>query len=268
LLDVTNNPSSNGYLFYNGVSWETNSAINTVNFQVNGDSGPNLIVDNGDTWILDGDNYIDVVNFNPITTRFQLNVANVANDINLEDLGNVFGSPSTNDTVVYDGTQWVFQQNVSAGSGWLLGGNTVSSTQTFGTLSNHALPIVTNGIERLRVMQNGFVGVNTTSPSNHLDVRGSVGCGDIKTVTTNYTLTDSDYMVLVDASISAVVITVPPAISALRRDYVVKKIDSSNNVVQLTTVLPSTIDGATTRIISSQYNAVKIKSNGSAWWIY
>lgn len=85
--------------------------------------------------------------------------------------------------------------------------------------------------------------------------------------TANYTLVIPDRGVLVSASGGAVTITLPTAASAKDVDFFVKKLDSSGNTVTIDANGSETIDGATTKVISTQYTAVTIYSDGTEWWV-
>ncbi|QEH41476.1 hypothetical protein [Chitinophaga sp. XS-30] len=70
---------------------------------------------------------------------------------------------------------------LSAATGWLLGGNGVPSVQQLGTKSNYDLPVITNNFERMRILSNGLVGINTPSPTSQLHVRtGSAGASGLR----------------------------------------------------------------------------------------
>lgn len=70
---------------------------------------------------------------------------------------------------------------LSAATGWLLGGNGVPSVQQLGTKSNYDLPVITNNFERMRILSNGLVGINTSSPTSQLHVRtGSAGASGLR----------------------------------------------------------------------------------------
>lgn len=70
---------------------------------------------------------------------------------------------------------------LSAATGWLLGGNGVSSEQRLGTKSVFDLPIITADEERMRILANGLVGINTSSPTSQLHVRtGSPGASGLR----------------------------------------------------------------------------------------
>lgn len=70
---------------------------------------------------------------------------------------------SLNAYYYYDGTAWV--PLLSSSSGWMLTGNTLAGTEYMG--SNNAQPVrfVTAGVERIRILSGGQVGVNTTAPN-------------------------------------------------------------------------------------------------------
>lgn len=55
---------------------------------------------------------------------------------------------------------------------WDLGGNTVSSDTSLGTLNKKDLNIITAGTSRLYLTSKGKIGVGTTNPSDFLDVNG------------------------------------------------------------------------------------------------
>lgn len=49
--------------------------------------------------------------------------------------------------------------------------------------------------------------------------------------------------------------------------YVVKKVDSSGNTVTIDGNGSETIDGATTKVLSAQYDTVSIVCDGSNWLV-
>jgi hypothetical protein len=48
-------------------------------------------------------------------------------------------------------------------SGWALNGSTVGSVTSIGTVDNYDLPIITNNVERMRILANGSVAIGTGS---------------------------------------------------------------------------------------------------------
>jgi hypothetical protein len=82
-------------------------------------------------------------------------------------------------------------------------------------------------------------------------------------ITSDTTLTTQTY-VAVDATSSVVTITLPAAASNTNKIYTIKKIDSTNSVV----IDPNgseTIDGSSTITLTTQWDMIKIISNGTNW---
>lgn len=273
LSNVTNSPSTNGFLKYDGTSWITDVMNTSFSLGIQADTGVNMTITDGNTYIIGGgDQFISTSNYLSGTTkktRINLDIDQVANNIDLEDLGNMFGSPVNGDTIVYNGTNFTFTQlsGTSGGSGstWNLGGNSVASEFGFGTLTNYDIPIYTNGNTVGIFKKDGKLGWGTTSPSSTAEVAGSVGFGSVTTKTANYTAGVSDYMIIADSDAGNITITLPNPNTCVRREYVIKKKALNNQVI---VSCPQLIDGATTYTIYSQYTSIKVKSDGTTWHIF
>ncbi len=85
--------------------------------------------------------------------------------------------------------------------------------------------------------------------------------------TANYTATTSDHVILCDATSGAVTVTLPPVASRPGQILVIKKTDSSINVVTLDGNASETIDGAATISLGIQYASYKIMNQGTAWFV-
>lgn len=85
--------------------------------------------------------------------------------------------------------------------------------------------------------------------------------------TNSYTATDSDAVILCDASALAFTITLPTAVGRLGRVYRIKKTDGSPNTVTVDGAGVETIDGGLTATLTVQYEAITIISDGTEWWI-
>ena len=85
----------------------------------------------------------------------------------------------------------------------------------------------------------------------------------ISTKTANYLITTADGTIIVNAASGAVTITLPSAASAAEYHFTIKKIDTSSNTV----TIAGTIDGTTNYVLYSQYEAVRVQSDGSVYWI-
>lgn len=104
-----------------------------------------------------------------------------------------------------------------------------------------------------------------TAPNSTLQLTGSMSVSYRK-VTADATLAITDYVVLANATGSAVILTLPAAASCAGRIYFVGKTDESVNTVTFSPVLRLT---ETTNITSINYaKKFKIVSDGTDWWIY
>jgi hypothetical protein len=87
-------------------------------------------------------------------------------------------------------------------------------------------------------------------------------------VATTHVVLESDEFLLIDDDTAggAVAVTLPQAAAREGRPLTVKKLGSTGNVT-LTPDGSETIDGAGSLVISIQYDAPRIISDGSNWWI-
>ncbi len=81
----------------------------------------------------------------------------------------------------------------------------------------------------------------------------------------DYNATTADSLILSDASSGPLTVTLPAAADSEGASFFIKKIDSSTNVVDVTS--PDTIDGLVTQTITLQYDALNPVSNGTAWFL-
>src|SRR5690242_3096577 len=80
----------------------------------------------------------------------------------------------------------------------------------------------------------------------------------LSTKTANYTITNTDGVILADATSGAITITLPTAASITGRQYTIKKIDASTNAVTVGTTSSQLIDSATTLSLPSRYDSVTV----------
>ena len=90
----------------------------------------------------------------------------------------------------------------------------------------------------------------------------------VTSLETSRQVTVGDSMVVVDASASAVTVTLPLAKSANQKRMSFKKIDPGVNQVIITGNGSETIDGANTSTLSVQYSTLEIVSDGRTWYKY
>jgi len=93
---------------------------------------------------------------------------------------------------------------------------------------------------------------------------------DVHTVTNaDYTILDADGYrhILVSAGASNRIITLPSAAANTDRLLTIKKTDSGVGLVTVTSAGSSTIDGATTFVLTNQYEKVTIVCDGTNWFV-
>ncbi len=119
---------------------------------------------------------------------------------------------------------------------------------------------------------NERVGVRTSiAPDSLLEVNGGIGTA-IETITTHTTLNETHSTVLVQAT-GNVIIFLPTSASSFNntdgigRIYTIKKWDADTDKVTVDGANSEEIDGATTAIITIQFQSITIQSTGNEWII-
>jgi len=88
----------------------------------------------------------------------------------------------------------------------------------------------------------------------------------IKKVTTDYTVTNQDFVILCDASDAPLEITLPSPVDSSGRTLNVKKIDSSDNLVTVM-VQSAMIDGSSSYDIKYAMSAINVVSDGDNYFV-
>ena len=105
-----------------------------------------------------------------------------------------------------------------------------------------------------------YVGAGITGGTNNYSLYTSGIAANVTTVTgTTYTATPSNFTILCNAASNNINITVPVSAGAI---YNIKKTDSTANTCTITPA-SGTIDGASTKVISTQYTNVQIQADGT-----
>ena len=110
------------------------------------------------------------------------------------------------------------------------------------------------------------------SNTTYIDGVAVSGEGSVEFVTSNKTRgtsgNDDATTYLVDCTTGAIIFTLPAADDyGIGNTITIKKIDNSVNAITITPDGSELIDDAATLIVSVQYDAPKLISDGFNWWI-
>lgn len=122
--------------------------------------------------------------------------------------------------------------------------------------------VIAGGSTRIRIDSDGKVGVGTTAPHSTAHVSGSVAT--LVTETSGAITLDDTHSIINCTGTAAFTATLPTAVGINGRYYTIKA--SGTGAITIATTSSQTIDGQTSLILT-QYDALKIVSNGSNWLI-
>lgn len=88
----------------------------------------------------------------------------------------------------------------------------------------------------------------------------------LSTITTTYSVLDTDTVLLLDATTASFTVTLPAASTQTGKPFVLKLISSGQKKVGITSV-SGTIDGDSTYYLSKRYQSVTVISDGTNWFI-
>ena len=164
-------------------------------------------------------------------------------------------------TVLDDGSYIEFTSSSSPGYGGQIGGI------RDGTDGSNALIFLTGKnaqAERMRIDNDGDVGIGTDTPASTLQVEGTMALS-ITTKTADYIIAN-DNTILLDGTSNTVTATLPTAVGITGRIYTIKCIDDTS-VVDIATSGTEEIDGSSSNVALTLNDAVRLQSDGANWWI-
>lgn len=167
-LEINQGTNGNSGLRFTGL---TNAVAPTMA------SSKFLTVDaNGDVVLRNvGENIVDFNTANPNTGGPTF----VPNDIQNPDV--TYLSTIDNSTWAWSVGQNKYVPATPTSTAWLQGGNTMAGQQAIGTKNNYDLPIMTNNIEAMRIDASQKVGIGTATPTEKLEVKGTVSANNYTT---------------------------------------------------------------------------------------
>jgi uncharacterized protein (TIGR02145 family) len=111
---------------------------------------------------------------------------------------------------------------------------------------------------------NNEIGINTSTPASTIDIQGSMGL-KVTTITSATTLDQTHNVVLCNTG--AYTVTLPAAASNTGKVYYIKNIDSDGDNINIDGNGSETINGATTYVLHSYNDGIRIVSDGTGWHV-
>lgn len=116
----------------------------------------------------------------------------------------------------------------------------------------------------------GAGGAGPAGPTGPAGPAGADAIGGpvaISTKSANYTVVNSDNVLLANATGGAITFTLPTAAAGVGQVFFFKKIDSSANAMTIKGNGSELIDATNTQSTTVQYETFTVVSNGTQWWI-
>ncbi len=117
------------------------------------------------------------------------------------------------------------------------------------------------GLPLLAASNNQNIGIKDSVPNSTLTVNGSLSMY-YTTVSSNYTVLDRDYSIFASGTIT---ISLPTAAGCAGRIYIIK--NTSTGAITIDPDGSETIDGSSTKILTTQNETAALQSNGTNWHI-
>lgn len=170
-------------------------------------------------------------------------------------------SGSTKELFKFTGGAFTQQVIISRSDGAVVSNNTLSSTNS--QILIDIIGSVNGNLANYPISNSNFT-AGVFVPLTLTNI--SAAAFYVANVTSSsYTLKSEDGYVRANAASNAITIALPKAVGNGRL-VTVKKIDSSGNTVTLDADGTETIDGATTKVLSSQYDSIQILDAASGKW--
>ncbi len=157
------------------------------------------------------------------------------------------------------------------------GADLVTTIQTYNsatsvTLADNASTTVSNARVRwnLQELKEDSTDVDYEASESPPSLVNDVEAAAIVNISSSYTVTPSNsphQIIIADATSGAITVTLPAVGKMTNYQVTVKKVDSTANTVTVDGESAETIDEVATQVISTQYEALTLASDGTEWWI-
>ena len=162
-------------------------------------------------------------------------------------------NPSTSD-------QNIFLPSVSLCEGlpfWIINTSSTNKLKVYDDTTSLITTIIPNDV--VNFICNGV--------TRKADIEISSYSRNDTTKTSNYTMVDSDDVILVDASSGNIQIKLPNPTTSTVKNRDIKRIDSTNNSVTIIPYNTETIDGVSQKILEYQYASITLITNNTNWYM-
>lgn len=125
------------------------------------------------------------------------------------------------------------------------------------------------GAQLSQFITSSITSLNLTSlTANTISGKLNGFASSVSTISSSAMLSAEQHVILADAAAGNITLTLPDATAAANVQFAIKKIDSTANSVTVSTSNGQTIDGVSTKVITTQYEAIIFVSNGINWFIF
>lgn len=90
--------------------------------------------------------------------------------------------------------------------------------------------------------------------------------GAIRKITSNTSISTSDHVILANTSNNSIVLTLPSSSLSIGQQFIIKKINSNNNITITGSASGEKIDGSSNKILSTNNEVVRLISDGTGSW--
>lgn len=197
-----------------------------------------------------------------VTVTYNFHTLDTQSDAATDDLDTIIAPATGENWVVFfhiaaDARNVVVRHNV--GNIYCAGGRNI----TLDVTSDLLVAIYDNVIDKWIVTaQQIYINGTNTWTGYNLFMAGTGGVTD--TIIADVTLDDTYRTMRVDCTAGNITVTLPAASDYPGIEYWIKHVGTANTVI-IDGDGSETIDGSTTKTLSSQYTAVHIQSNGTTW---